>query len=157
MKICKWLADMADRRATLGMDFWNMDRRNELGDIVRTEFKSHIKEELPIREGSDVDYTKTPATQIQEGLRRADATQCREILLDLLAKGYIKPSASPFGSPVLMVPKPGCPGKLRMVIDYRAVNQLVEGDRYPLPTIEELIAQMSGAKLGWEERNGPFI
>lgn len=159
-RICKWLADMAGKRATLGLDFWNMDRRNELGDIVRTDFKSHIKEELPIREGPDVDYTKTPATirfkkdyagqtphRLGPKFAPAEMKQCREILLDLLAKGYIKPSASPFGSPVLMVPKPGCPGKLRMVIDYRAVNQLVEGDRYPLPTIEELIAQMSGAKI----------
>eukprot|EP00959_Pyramimonas_sp_CCMP1952_P199948 4182294-Pyramimonas_sp.AAC.1 len=64
---------------------------------------------------------------------------CREILLDLLHKGYIRPSSSPFGAPILMVPKPGQPGKLRMVVDYRALNLLTQADRYPLPTIDGLL------------------
>eukprot|EP00959_Pyramimonas_sp_CCMP1952_P244568 5112449-Pyramimonas_sp.AAC.1 len=62
--------------------------------------------------------------------------QCREILLDLLRNGYIKPCSSPFGAPILMVPKPGQPGKLRMVVDYRALNALTQADRFPLPTID---------------------
>jgi len=58
----------------------------------------------------------------------------------------MKPSASPFGAPVLLIPKPGSPGKLILVIDYGAVNALCQSDKYPVSTIEELIGQMSGAK-----------
>jgi hypothetical protein len=75
-----------------------------------------------------------------------ELTACREALLDLLAKGYIRPSSSPFGVPILMVPTPGSPGKLRMVGDYRGLNALTQSDRYPLPTIDQLLSTMAGAK-----------
>ena len=49
----------------------------------------------------------------------------------LLEKGFIVPSASAYGSPVLFVPKPD--GSLRMCIDYRALNQRTRRSTYPLP------------------------
>ena len=63
----------------------------------------------------------------------------REQLAELLEKGYIVPSASPFGAAVMCIPKPGQPGKFRMVIDYRRLNALTVADRFPLPDIQELI------------------
>ena len=57
--------------------------------------------------------------------------------------GWIQPSRSNFGSPVLFVPKPD--GTLRMCIDYRAVNAITVKDRYPLPHIEDLLNSMHGS------------
>lgn len=63
---------------------------------------------------------------------------------ELLEAGAIRPSASPWGSPVLFVRKPD--GSLRFCVDYRALNALTVKDRYPLPRPEDLIDQLRGAK-----------
>eukprot|EP00854_Cymbomonas_tetramitiformis_P025065 gene25065-biopygen25919 len=65
--------------------------------------------------------------------------QLREQLDELLANDYIRPSYSPWGSPVLMVPKPSNPKELRLVIDYRQINEITIKDRYPLPDVQSLI------------------
>jgi hypothetical protein len=128
--------------------------------LVREEFNDIFKEELPIRDGPKVDTSKTPATirfkesyagetPFRKGIKMAprELQQCREPLLELLHKGYIRPSSSPFGGPILMVPKPNDPSKLRMVVDYRAINALTQSDRYPLPDITVMMQQMQGKKV----------
>ena len=79
------------------------------------------------------------------GVRESEA--CLKQIQELLDKGYIRPSNSPFGSPVMMVPKPHQPDKLRMVIDYRAVNKLTVRDRYPLPNVDQMFEELQGAKV----------
>ena len=79
------------------------------------------------------------------GVKESEA--CLKQLQELLDKGYIRPSNSPFGSPVMMVPKPHQPEKLRMVIDYRAVNKMTVRDRYPLPNVDQMFEEMQGAKV----------
>jgi hypothetical protein len=66
-------------------------------------------------------------------------------LKELLAKGYIKPSKSPYGAPVLFVHKKD--GPLRMCVDYRALNKVTVKNRYPLLRIDDLFDQLSGAKV----------
>jgi hypothetical protein len=68
----------------------------------------------------------------------------REQLDDLLAKGFIRPSVSPFGSPVLFVKKKD--GSLRLCVDYRALNSLTVKNAYPLPRIDDLLDRLHGAK-----------
>jgi len=75
-----------------------------------------------------------------------ELTQLRARLDELLGKGYIRPSSSPFAAPVLMVPKPGKPDVLRLVVDYRSINSITVKDRYPLPDIQQLFDEMHGAK-----------
>jgi hypothetical protein len=62
----------------------------------------------------------------------------------MLEKGWIQPSSSPYGAPVLFVPKPD--GSLRMCIDYRALNNITLKNKYPLPRIEDLLDNLAGAK-----------
>lgn len=61
----------------------------------------------------------------------------------LLRLGVIQPSSSPWMSPVVMVAKAG--GKLRLTIDFRLINQHTMADPYPLPTVEDVLASMSGS------------
>jgi len=65
-------------------------------------------------------------------------------IADLLAKGWIRPSSSPWGSPVLFVPKKD--GSWRMCIDYRALNKLTVKNSWPLPRIDELLDRLVKAK-----------
>jgi hypothetical protein len=63
----------------------------------------------------------------------------------LLRLDVIRASSSPWMSPVVMVPKPN--GKLRLTWDFRGINKGTVADPYPLPTVEAMLASMSGASL----------
>jgi transposase InsO family protein len=69
----------------------------------------------------------------------------REYLDDMLARGWIQPSRSPAGAPILFVPKKG--GKLRLCVDYRALNRITKKNRAPLPLIGEILDRLSKAKV----------
>ena len=64
---------------------------------------------------------------------------------ELVEQGFIRPSKSPYGAPVLFVPKKD--GGLRMCIDYRALNKGTIKNAYPLPRIDELLDRLHGAKV----------
>nr|GEX31773.1 reverse transcriptase domain-containing protein [Tanacetum cinerariifolium] len=64
-------------------------------------------------------------------------------LKELQEKGFIRPSHSPWGAPVLFVKKKD--GAMRMCIDYRELNKLTIKNRYPLPRIDDLFHQLQGA------------
>lgn len=70
--------------------------------------------------------------------------ELRKQLDELLSLGLIRPSSSPWGAPVLFVRKKD--GKLRMCIDYRAVNALTRRINTPLPRIDECLERLGGAK-----------
>ncbi|GJU00476.1 hypothetical protein Tco_1110814 [Tanacetum coccineum] len=63
-----------------------------------------------------------------------------EQLKELSDKGFIRPSSSPWGAPVLFVKKKD--GSFRMCIDYRELNKLTVKNRYPLPKIDDLFDQL---------------
>ncbi|KAJ9547266.1 hypothetical protein OSB04_019809 [Centaurea solstitialis] len=63
----------------------------------------------------------------------------------LLDKGFIRPSTSPWGAPVLFVKKKD--GTMRMCIDYRELNKVTVKNKYPLPRIDDLFDQLQGAKF----------
>ncbi|RVW13186.1 Transposon Ty3-I Gag-Pol polyprotein [Vitis vinifera] len=63
---------------------------------------------------------------------------------ELLGKGFIRPSTSPWGAPVLFVKKND--GILRLCIDYRKLNRVTVKNKYPLPRIDDLFDQLKGAK-----------
>jgi hypothetical protein len=64
---------------------------------------------------------------------------------ELLEKGYIRPSTSPWVAPVLFVEKKN--GTERMCIDYRSLNEVTIKNKYPLPRIEDLFDQLRGASV----------
>ena len=69
----------------------------------------------------------------------------RAELDDLLAKGHIQPSKSPYGAPILFIKKKD--GTLRMCIDYRALNKVTVKNRYPLPRIDEMFDRFNDKKF----------
>ncbi|GJV15236.1 putative reverse transcriptase domain-containing protein [Tanacetum coccineum] len=66
-----------------------------------------------------------------------------EQLKELSDKGFIRPSSSPWGAPVLFVKKND--GSFQMCIDYRELNKLTVKNRYPLPRIDDLFDQLQGS------------
>ncbi|GKA86223.1 putative reverse transcriptase domain-containing protein [Tanacetum coccineum] len=70
--------------------------------------------------------------------------QLSEQLQEFQDKGFIRPSHSPWGAPVLFVKKKDA--SLHMCIDYRELNKLTVKNRYPLPRIDDLFDQLQGAR-----------
>jgi hypothetical protein len=66
-------------------------------------------------------------------------------LIELQEAGYIRPSSSPWGAPVLFVQKKD--GLHRMCVDYRSLNDVTIKNKYPLPRIDDLFDQMRGARV----------
>ncbi|KAH0713646.1 hypothetical protein KY289_009605 [Solanum tuberosum] len=78
-----------------------------------------------------------------EGMAPTELKELKEQLKDLLDKGFIRPSISPWGAPVLFVKKKD--GSLRMCIDYRQLNEVTIKNKYPIPRIDDLFDQLQGA------------
>ena len=61
----------------------------------------------------------------------------------MLAKGWIRPSVSPYGAPILFIHKKT--GELRMCMDFRAVNSMTPLDVFPIPCISDLLDKLGRA------------
>uniref|UniRef100_A0A2N9F277 Integrase catalytic domain-containing protein n=1 Tax=Fagus sylvatica TaxID=28930 RepID=A0A2N9F277_FAGSY len=75
----------------------------------------------------------------------AELKELKEQLQELLDKGFIRPSVSPWGAPVLFVKKKD--GSMRLCIDYREINRVTVRNKYPLPRIDDLFDQLQGAQI----------
>jgi len=74
----------------------------------------------------------------------SELKELKEQLDFLLVRGYIRPSNSPYGAPVLFAPKKD--GKLRLCLDFRGLNNQTVKDKYPLPRDQDIFDQLQGAK-----------
>ena len=78
-------------------------------------------------------------------MTRPELVELKRQLDDLIEKKFIRPSVSPWGSPILFAKKSD--GTLRLCIDYRALNQVTIKNKYPLPRINDLFEQLRGAQV----------
>ncbi|KAK1665150.1 hypothetical protein QYE76_053309 [Lolium multiflorum] len=86
-----------------------------------------------------------PIAQRAYSMNPAELVELKKQLDDMLAKGLIRPSASPWRSPVLFVDKKD--GTIRLCTDYRKLNDVTIKNKYPLPKIEDLFDQLTGATV----------
>ncbi|GJX12344.1 putative reverse transcriptase domain-containing protein [Tanacetum coccineum] len=86
----------------------------------------------------------TPVAKSPYRLAPSEMQELSGQLQELQDKGFIRPSHSPWGAPVLFVKKKD--GSLRMCIDYRELNKLTIKNRYPLPRIDDLFDQLQGSR-----------
>lgn len=105
--------------------------RNEkdIGNIPSLQMTLSLKDDIPVQNA----YTSIPKPLLKE---------VKEYVQDLLAKGWIVKSRSPYAAPVVCVRKKD--GKLRLSIDYRQLNRKTIPDRHPLPRIQDLMNTLGG-------------
>nr|KAJ0192029.1 hypothetical protein LSAT_V11C800409330 [Lactuca sativa] len=113
----------------------------EFQDVLSDDLAS-----LPPDKQVDFRIDLTPrVAPIARAPYRLAPTEMKELmaqLQDLLDKGFIRPSTSLWGAPVLFVKKKD--GTMRMCIDYRELNNVTIKNRYPLPRIDDLFDQLQG-------------
>ncbi|GKF29187.1 putative reverse transcriptase domain-containing protein, partial [Tanacetum coccineum] len=86
-----------------------------------------------------------PVARAPYRLAPSEMKELADQLQELSDKGFIRPSLSPWGAPVLFVKKKD--GSLWMCIDYRELNKLTVKNRYPLPRIDDLFDQLQGSSV----------
>nr|GFB91164.1 putative reverse transcriptase domain-containing protein [Tanacetum cinerariifolium] len=87
----------------------------------------------------------TPVARAPYRLAPSELKELSEQLKELSEKGFIRPSSSPWGTPVLFVKKKD--GSFRTCIDYRELNKLTIKNKYPLPRIDDLFDQLQGSSV----------
>jgi hypothetical protein len=87
----------------------------------------------------------TPISKRPYRMPPKELAELKNQLQELLDKGYIRPSSSPWGSPALFVKKKD--GSLRMCVDYRPLNAVTIKNKYPLPHIDVLFNQLASGKV----------
>ena len=116
------------------------------------EFQDVFPEELnTLPPSRDIEFVidllpgSAPISKSPYRMAPAELQELKVQIQELLKQGFVRPSTSPWGAPVLFVKKKD--GTLRMCIDYRGLNQITIKNKYPLPHIEELFDQVQGAKV----------
>ena len=106
----------------------------EFADVFPTSLPAGLPPDRGDAMKIETDPYADPPVRPVIRLSIAELDELRKQLDDLLAKGFIKPSTSPYGAPVLFVKKKD--GSLRMCVDYRGLNRITRKNRHPLPRIE---------------------
>ena len=128
------------------------ENKPELKNIPTVcDFPEVFPEELPglppereVQFAIDVLPDAAPVSKAPYRMAPVELKELKTQLQELLDKGFIRPSISPWGAPVLFVKKKD--GTLRLCIDYRELNKLTIKNKYPLPRIEDLFDQLKGAQ-----------
>ena len=129
------------------------DSGSRLEDIsVVREFPNVFPEDLPsIPPNREIDFhiELAPGTKpISKAPYRMTPSKLKELnvqMEELVNKGFVRPSTSPWGAPILFVKKKD--GSLRLCIDYRELNKVTIRNQYPLPWINDLLNQLQGARV----------
>ncbi|GJY56659.1 putative reverse transcriptase domain-containing protein [Tanacetum coccineum] len=125
--------------------------RLESHPVVRN-FPDVFPDELPgLPPEREVEFTielipgAQPISKAPYRMAPVELKELKDQLQELLERGFIRPSVSPWGAPVLFVKKKD--GSMRLCIDYRELNRITVRNKYPLPRIDDLFDQLQGAKF----------
>ncbi|GKD03014.1 putative reverse transcriptase domain-containing protein, partial [Tanacetum coccineum] len=145
------IIERPEEKARLLMSSKDSDKKQEEIVVVR-DFPEVFPDDLsrlsPIREIEFRIELIPVATSVEKSPYRLAPSEMEELsgqLKELQDKGFIRPSSSPWGVPVLFVKKND--GSFRMCIDYRELNKLTVKNRYPLPRIDDLFDQLQGSQF----------
>jgi hypothetical protein len=116
------------------------------------EYPNVFLEELPgMPPNRDIEFSiellpgTAPISKRAYRMDVKDLIELKKQIEELLEKGFIRPSSSPWGALVLFVNKKD--GSRRMCVNYRSLNEVTVKNKYPLPRIEDLFDQMRGSTI----------
>jgi hypothetical protein len=117
--------------------------------LVVNEFPDVFPDELPgMPPDRDIEFViklkpgTTPIYKTPYRMATPELAELKERIMELLEKGFIHPSSSPWGASMIFVSKKD--GTQRLCVDYRALNEVTIKSKYPLPRIDDLFNQIRG-------------
>ncbi|GJS37034.1 putative reverse transcriptase domain-containing protein [Tanacetum coccineum] len=120
-----------------------------LANITATKDEDKSKEkrleDVPVVQEFPEVFSEDLPARAPYRLASLEMKELAEQLQELTEKGFIRPSSSPWGAPVLFVKKKD--SSFQMCIDYRELNKLTVKNRYPLPRIDDLFDQLQGSSI----------
>lgn len=116
---------------------------NEFSDVFDAEKAGRLPEQKGFEHAIETDGN-VPYGPLYN-LSGPQLEALRTYLQESLRKGWIRPSKSPAGAPILFVPKKD--GGLRLCVDYRGLNKITIKNRHPLPLIDETLDRLTGASV----------
>jgi hypothetical protein len=145
----QFLAVIREKKPTSMIDSIIDDRYKQLLQEYKDVGPEELPPGLPPVRSVDLEIRvlphQEPPFRPTYRMSRDELVELKKQLDELLAKGHIRPSTSPYGAPVLFVRKKT--GEMRMCVDYRLLNEQTIKDRYALPLIDELFDQLTGARV----------
>ncbi|CAN6570108.1 unnamed protein product [Malus baccata var. baccata] len=116
----------------------------EFADVMPKELPKKLPPRREVDHAIELEPGAKPPSKSPYRMSPPELEELRKQLNELLDVGYIQPSKSPYGAPVLFQRKKD--GSLRLCIDYRALNKITIKNKYPLPLIADLFDQLGEAK-----------
>jgi hypothetical protein len=128
------------------------DKVSSIGDhVVLKDFEDVFQEVPELPPKRDIDFSvnlmlgSAPVSKSPYRIRMPELKELQLQLEELLKKGYICPSVSPWGAPILFVKKKD--GTMRLSIDFRQLNKVTVKNKYPLPRIDDLFDHLKDEKI----------
>ena len=128
---------------------FSMDVKSLEGVPVVNEYPDVFPDELPeMPPDRDIEFSidlvlgTSPIAKRPYRMAASELAKLKKQLEELQQSGFIRPSSSPWGAPVLFVKKKD--GSMRLCVDYRALNEVTIKNKYPLPRIDDLFDQLKG-------------
>jgi hypothetical protein len=121
------------------------DYYHEFRDVFSEEKADTLPPHRPYDLKLDLEEGAEPPLGRMYSLSQSETLALREFLDDNLRTGFVRPSTSAHGAPILFVKKKD--GSLRLCVDYRGLNKITKKDRYPLPLISDLLDAPGKARI----------
>lgn len=137
--VCKNLDDPAQK------EVWTSDLVHEFADVFKDPLPIGLPPERQEGHSIPTEPGHPPPFRPMYRLSPLEYKELQTQVSVFLEAGILEPSKSPYGAPVLFVPKPNGRG-LRLCVDYRALNNITVKNRYPIPRIDDLLDAVSGSK-----------
>ena len=133
------LDDLSDKEA------WKSGLVSEFSDVFKDPLPIGLPPERQEGHSIPTEPGHPPPFKPMYRLSPLEYKELQKQVTAFLEAGILEPSKSPYGAPVLFVPKPNGRG-LRLCVDYRALNNITVKNRYPIPRIDDLLDAVSGSK-----------
>ena len=121
------------------MDHWKSEFPEVFGAVNPRGCKVGVEFTIELEEGT------RPIRQRPYRTPLTKRSVIEEQVADMLAQGIIRPSTSPWASPVTLQPKKD--NTMRLCVDYRALNAVTKKDAYPLPRVQDIFDSLAGSQL----------
>jgi RNase H-like domain found in reverse transcriptase/Reverse transcriptase (RNA-dependent DNA polymerase)/Integrase zinc binding domain/Retroviral aspartyl protease/Integrase core domain/Chromo (CHRromatin Organisation MOdifier) domain len=117
---------------------------DEYRDVFPDELPPGLPPQREVDHKIELKPGSSPTSRPTFRMSAKELAELKQQLEELTKSGFIQPSKSPFGAPILFVKKKD--GTMRMCIDYRALNEITIKNKYALPRVDELFDRLQGAQ-----------